>query len=177
MVISDFTGSNHPDVLVTLQPPGTNKYDIHLVPGTLEFPKEFKCSNSQLLLDNVTSQPLVLDYNGDMISDFLVQTNSCEGIFLWSGGKSELGQRQENIDILLEEDHEEMRKFFAPERKMECLRNLTEQHLMVPHSSAFVNLNKHTEDLTPDIFFNGQKNVEYIYNKPENGFSERVLYE
>lgn len=56
--MSDFTGSNHLDWLVTLQT-GYQKYDIILVYGTF-LSDIFECNNHQTLFTDVHSQPFVI---------------------------------------------------------------------------------------------------------------------
>ena len=174
VVVSDFSGFNHPDLLITLRKDKEKEvYEVHLVHGSLNI-HDINCSASQLLFENVSAEPFVLDYNGDMVSDFIVPTPNCTTM-LWVGGRTPEETNYE--DIHLGASVEKMRRLLAPLRKEECLKNLTDQHLEVPHSSAFVNLNSLGSDMTPDIFIDGKEYIEYVYNVPQSGFTQKVLYE
>ncbi|XP_017492743.1 PREDICTED: T-cell immunomodulatory protein-like [Rhagoletis zephyria] len=118
------------------------------------------------ILTDVLSEPFVLDYNGDMIMDFIVSTRTCK-TYLW------LGHNVTESEIVT-----------APysNRKPSgiCLKNLTDDEFVFakPHSSAFLNLEHYQKNMNTDIFLAGEKEIKYIYNVEEQGFSmkENISY-
>ncbi|OTF79120.1 hypothetical protein BLA29_005254 [Euroglyphus maynei] len=87
-----------------------------------------------------------------MITDFIVETDDCPLQLV-------LGGTFDNIDDL-------------KSKRFICLSNLTNRikHLARPHASGFLNLNSYRTDMTSDLFINGEKEFEYIYNIPQEGF-------
>lgn len=109
------------------------------------------------LIENALSQPLVFDYNGDMVADFIVETSECSRQ-LW---------------------------LFSPitkNYKKDCpvsLRPSNNSHIMrFPNSNAFVNLKNcqsNSIDFTTDIFISGKQKMEYWFDR--GGFSsENVVF-
>lgn len=93
------------------------------------------------------------DYNGDIITDFIVETKQCPLLLVLGGS-------------------------FDQKNQFICLKNLSKiTKLSKPHASGFMNLNSHLENMTPDIFINGEMKFEYIYNEPGKGFKNGKIYE
>lgn len=160
LVASDFTGSANQDLLVTVKSeeyPHDYRFDILLIKGNSTFEK-FDCDDQIVLVKNALSEPFILDFNGDMISDFIVETEDC-GLQLVLGGF-------EN-----EDEYDDPK---SNPNRYQCWSNLTSiEHLARPHASGFLNLNPFSTDLTPDIFVNGIKSFEYIFNDPGEGFNSK----
>ena len=174
LVPSDFTGQNRLDLLVTVKEVNKGTFKIYLASGGST---DLNCSNMNDILTDVLSEPFVLgniclliassvlltffctDYNGDMIMDFIVSTRTCK-TYLW------LGHNVTESEIVT-----------APysNRKPSgiCLKNLTDDEFVFakPHSSAFLNLEHYQKNMNTDIFLAGEKEIKYIYNVEEQGFS------
>ena len=100
---------------------------------------------------------LCVDYNGDMITDFVVQTPECQ-FLVWFG--------HSNTTIISDND----------DTYLQCMTNITNQLFANPHSNAFLNLNEFKKDMTPDLYINGQNRIEYIFNTGKEGFSKSQTY-
>ncbi|UXI19837.1 Histone H4 [Sarcoptes scabiei] len=153
LVASDFTGNLYQDLLITLKASNDHFYEIVLVKGSNVNSKTiFNCSQrSSVLVRNAISEPFILDYNGDMISDFIVETQNCS-LELHLGGSNDNSLASDSVL---------------------CLDQSSIKHLASPHASGFLNLNSHLDDMTPDLFINGQNSFDYIYNIPGRGFIEK----
>ena len=140
---SDFSGKAMMDVLVVTtnsgRKPEEHKFNIWLFKGNIH---SIECSNiSKPLVADALSHPFILDFNGDMIADFIVETEKC-GRQLWT--RSPSGALQpDNCQNLQSKDSNNNR-------------------LRFPHSNAFINLNDfNPDDNSPDIFISGNKYMEY----------------
>nr|XP_046910247.1 T-cell immunomodulatory protein-like [Dermatophagoides farinae] len=166
LIASDFTGHMHQDLLITVKSTKfKSRYDIILVNGNTTA-EEFNCNErKKILINNAKSEPFILDYNGDMISDFIVETDDCS-LQLVLGGVTDttIDTIDHYNNLTIDSNHE-------PKNRYVCLSNLTKiKHLAHPHASGFLNLNSYLIDMTSDLFINGQNEFEYIYNIPQEGF-------
>ena len=123
-----------------------------------------------LLLNFLLANIVLIDYNGDMISDFIVSTYDCP-TYLWLGGAEHNPEDTSPGTIAQAQAYQ---IFKIPPQEGVCLTNLSgEIHFKFanPHSSGFLNLNAFKEDMTPDIFLDGRDKFEYVLNKGK-GFGD-----
>ncbi|XP_054168562.1 T-cell immunomodulatory protein-like [Oppia nitens] len=147
LIPADFSGKAMMDVLVVTTSDNKNeKFSIYLVRGTTN---QLLCNYTTTpLVKDVKSHPFILDFNGDMISDFIVETDNKSCVRqLWTLSGLQL--------------------------KPECPHEIQNENNLwyFPNSNAFINLNDFVDDMTADIFISGQKHME-IYNN-SNGFKQR----
>ena len=153
LIPSDFTGNAMMDVLVVS---GTSSkgglidtFNLRLLRpnGSL-----LDCAPlSERPFATVNSHPLLLDYNGDMISDILAQDGKIDPVYyVWIG-------REEGMP--------EKTKFPASKDGFKSSRSLP---MKSPHSNAFIDLNK---DGVADIFITTTTEMQY-WLASENGYLE-----
>lgn len=142
---ADFNGDASMDVLVIskkLSHLMKNKFNVRV-----SFGNRIKLDCDSLktpLIEDALSEPLLLDFNGDMIADFIVETEECPRQ-LWLYSTLTKKFRKECPPSLQPPD--------ASNRKMQF-----------PNSNAFVNLkncDQNNLDFATDIFITGEKNMEY----------------
>lgn len=157
VIPTDFSGKAMMDVMVVTHDKHSDKqnkpiFKLWLFKGSLY---GLDCNTSKPLVDEVLSHPLILDYNGDMISDFIVERNNCSRE-LWT-------------------------KYTTGNLSGECLDELQpkiKQTMRYPNSNAFINIDKSSDepiesDMAPDIFISGLNNTEiWVDNK---GFSKNSV--
>lgn len=149
VVASDFTGKAMMDLLVVTHtvtetvPSDDKRYNIWLMKGTIY---HLECNTTKPLVANVKSHPFVLDINGDMIADFIVETDSC------------LRQLWTRSSGVFQSD--------CPS-ELQPPKNYTFRR---PHSNAFINLDPYDKDLAPDIMITSNESLEYWHD--EQGFSK-----
>ncbi|CAG2180861.1 unnamed protein product, partial [Oppiella nova] len=148
VIPSDFTGNSYVDVLVVTKSINSSfesfdefhtiedkTYKLWLFHSNPE--QHLECNTTHPLADNIRSFPLTLDYNGDMITDFIVETDHCLKE-LWIGPPQGFSRK--------------------------CLEGLhTNQRMSYPNSNAFIDLSN-PKDFTPDIFISGTNTMEYWFN-------------
>jgi integrin alpha FG-GAP repeat containing protein 1 len=153
VIPTDFTGKAMMDVMVvTKDSKQSNKdkldFKLWLFRGNIH---NIECNNTTIpLAEHISSHPLILDYNGDMIADFIVQTDNCSRE-LWIRGSNGWPQ---------------------PECLSE-LQPLEKQTMRYPNSNAFINLDDYDKDMSPDIFISGDKRMEYWHDK--QGFTNNPV--
>ncbi|OTF76751.1 hypothetical protein BLA29_003436, partial [Euroglyphus maynei] len=128
------------DVLVITKPESSEKlFKIWILRGNKT---HLECESKKPLLDNALGHPLILDYNGDMITDFLIETNNCPHE-LW----------------IMNSKH----------FRADCRRNqFGDSSLRSPHSNAFVNIRNcqpDSLDYTTDIVITNKNHIEYWLNR------------
>ena len=145
VITSDFSGKAMMDVLVvtTSSVKDKNLFNLWLFRGNAS---HLDCNTSKALVTDVKSHPFVLDYNGDMISDFIVETNNCSRE-LWTRSATNTLQRDCPLEI----------------------QPKVSQSMRFPHSNAFINLDPFGKDMSPDVFISGTDHMEYWYDN--HGFS------
>lgn len=153
VIPADFNGDAAMDVLViTNHHENARKFFIWFCKGDRV---NLDCDLSKPLLDNSRSHPLVLDYNGDMIADFIIETDDCQRE-LWTYSSKKFKK-----DCPL---------FLRPSKEASQMR--------YPNSNAFVNIQNCRQqalDYTTDIFISGEKQMEYWFDA--GGFNqENVVY-
>ena len=128
LVPGDFDGDGAMDILVLSQPKAVkDTFNIRIAWGALT---KLECPSKEKPLLQTTGHPLVLDYNGDMISDlFSLDSNGIRQFWIFNSSRQ--------IDHLV---------------KMEA--NST---LRIPHSHAFVDLDG---DMSTDLLLTGQESFE-----------------
>ena len=125
MTPGDFNGDGAMDLLVTTHHKNGGKFsDVYIFYGDL---KNLNCSTESLL--TITGQPLVLDYNGDMIPDILADDTK--------------GKRS----VWLFFQHQ---NFTVVENPFTTTINTS---IVVPNSNTFIDLN---QDMHADIFIHGK---------------------
>lgn len=107
-------------------------------------------SQHKPLVENIFGHPLLLDYNGDMVTDFLVETENCSRE-LWS------------LSVTMKSNNECLEKLFGSEP------------MRTPNSNAFVNVRNcqpDSIDYSTDIVITNRNKIEYWLNRegflPEN---------
>lgn len=147
---ADYDGDAMMDVLVVTSHEKDLKrsyFQIYVFSGHRNY---INCSaQHKPLIKDALRHPMILDYNGDMISDFIIQTDKCKR-HLWSYSDNEF--------------------------KSQCPPSLQppgNADMSHPHSNAFVNIQnckQNALDFTTDIFISGKDRMEYWFNK--GGFSQ-----
>ncbi|UYV74177.1 ITFG1 [Cordylochernes scorpioides] len=131
-VPGDYNGDAMMDILVTTKGKNGNT-NAMIFWGGIE-----KIDCDQTIIATLVDQPLVLDYNSDMIADFLGQEEN--GItYIW------LGEINKNFTKV----------------KLGSESITSYQPLKIPHSSAFIDLNG---DLVSDIMLTGKETIEIWIN-------------
>lgn len=151
VIPGDFSGHGQMDVMLVTKPlkMNTNSFNIYILEGDRD---KLNCPEKPLI-DNAESHPLILDYNGDMIADFIIQTHNCS-TQLWS--------------LVLPESSNVNNNHY----NVECLKK--EGRMRFPHSNAFVNLLNCPDrslDYSTDLFFSYEDTMEYWINR--RGFFEK----
>ncbi len=151
VIPGDFNGDAMMDVMVVTQisPDAPQRFNIWIFKGdraTLE------CNTAKApLLKEVRSHPLILDYNGDMIADFIVETENCTRE-LWTYNNKQFTK--------------------------DCPSSLqlpgNPGNMRFPHSNAFVNIQNcndgiEVDNFSTDIFISGKTKMEYWFD--EGGWS------
>ena len=149
IVPGNFDGDAHLDILVTTLDPDDKLTYIFILWGGLNY---LNCSNVTEVF-KLKNQPLVLDYNHDMIVDLFGEDSTGKRIFLLFNAN-----RTESPQVV------EMKK---PEymKKHEPLR--------APHSHAFLDLNG---DYATDLFLSTQDGFELWTPKEDGvlGFDKKI---
>ncbi|KAI2810627.1 T-cell immunomodulatory protein [Blomia tropicalis] len=149
IIPGDFNGDAMMDVMTITQIGDSNQLNVWIFKGD-RISLDCDTSNKKPLITNAKSQPLVLDFNGDMIIDFLVETETCSRE-LWMY----------------------VNKQFVFECRDDLKPPIGNGAMLNPNSNAFVNLQNckdGTIDLNTDIFISGQQGMEYWFN--DRGFSQ-----
>ncbi|KAH7636588.1 T-cell immunomodulatory protein [Dermatophagoides farinae] len=150
IIPADFSGDAIMDVLVITQPESMEQlFKIWILRGNKT---HLECkSTKKPLLDNALGHPLILDYNGDMITDFLIETRDCP-YELW----------------LMNSKH----------FRGDCRRNqFGDTSLRLPHSNAFVNIRNclpDSLDYTTDIVITNKNHIEYWLNREGFNVENRI---
>lgn len=150
IIPADFSGDAIMDVLVITQPESMEQlFKIWILRGNKT---HLECkSTKKPLLDNALGHPLILDFNGDMITDFLIETRDCP-YELW----------------LMNSKH----------FRGDCRRNqFGDTSLRLPHSNAFVNIRNclpDSLDYTTDIVITNKNHIEYWLNREGFNVENRI---
>lgn len=150
IIPADFSGDAIMDVLVITQPESIEQlFKIWILRGNKT---HLECkSTKKPLLDNALGHPLILDFNGDMITDFLIETRDCP-YELW----------------LMNSKH----------FRGDCRRNqFGDTSLRLPHSNAFVNIRNclpDSLDYTTDIVITNKNHIEYWLNREGFNMENRI---
>lgn len=155
VVPADFNGDDVTDLLVTTKKDGETSYSLSIYWGDKN--EVYSSANSYNSIDTFFDEPLVLDANGDTISDlYVVYTNNTR-VFLVGAMK------QEKWDFVV-------KPFKAQNSSIKLLDPYS------PHSNAFIDL---TGDGSADLFLTCQhgggddEKVEYeIWNGSELGLQQ-----
>ncbi|RWS16895.1 T-cell immunomodulatory protein-like protein [Dinothrombium tinctorium] len=154
LIPSDFTGDAFLDIVVITQKPKDklSYFYLRLVNGSTDARGNLQCDilNRQPFA-RVLNQPLVLDINGDMISDLLAEDENNE-YRLWLGSSDGFTK---NPTFPL---NKPVQKF---------------QNMRTPNSNAFIDLNK---DMVADIFIDGKDNFTYWFAQKEGYSSPSVTF-
>lgn len=129
LVPGDYDGDGAMDVLVLSQPKSAAKetFNIRIAWGALI---KLECPSPEKPLLQTIGQPLVLDYNGDMISDlFALDSNGSRQFWIFNTSRQ--------VDHLVAMN--------------------ASNRLRIPHSHAFVDING---DMSTDLFLTGQDSFE-----------------
>lgn len=152
IIPADFTGDAIMDVLVITKPESSSGklFKIWILRGNKT---HLECETKKPLIDNALGHPLILDYNGDMITDFLIETTNCP-YELWI-----------------------MNSIYKLSRG-ECRRNqFGDSPLRLPHSNAFVNIRNcqpDSLDYSTDIVITNEKHIEYWLNREGFNIENRI---
>lgn len=142
VIPGDFDGDAIMDVLIT----SVNKDDkvkptrVYALWGGLN---HMNCSEEDSPILEMSGQPLMLDYNNDMISDLFGDNGTERCFWVFKKGR----EPPERIPVPKHADEE--------------------KRLRRPHSHAYVDLNG---DLTPDLFVTTEKDFEVWYSDGIEGF-------
>ncbi|XP_054166825.1 T-cell immunomodulatory protein-like [Oppia nitens] len=141
VIPSDFTGNSYMDVLIVTQNIHSSQvladsndkiFNIWLFISNQTY---LQCNTLQPIVKDVKSFPTVLDFDGDMITDFIVETKDCQKMIV-----------------------------FGKTLKSECFEYLkTSQHMQYPDSNAFIDLSK-PNDFAADILIRGVNQLEYWFS-------------
>ncbi|CAG2110630.1 unnamed protein product [Medioppia subpectinata] len=145
IVAADFTGNSYSDVLAVTQ-------NVHKLPTDKSFKlwlfrvngTHILCNTTVPLVESIKSFPLVLDYNGDMIADFIVESDDCRKE-LWTS--------------------------LWPSLWPQCLHSMhTNQLMAYPNGNAFIDLSA-PKDFAADVYITGAHTMEYWFHTPGQGFT------
>ena len=142
----DFDGNGAMDVMIVSYNATAARYQVYILWGNLK-EMSLECGSEDAPVITMSGQPLVMDYNGDMIPD------------------------------LFGEDENKTRMFwvFGPKRDPPTLvpvvkeGNLTA--LMLPSSHAFIDLN---DDLAADLWVTAKEQYE-VWMKSSDGFKQKRI--
>ncbi|XP_053212118.1 T-cell immunomodulatory protein-like [Panonychus citri] len=153
LIPSDFTGNAMMDILVVSGSPKSTSDLIDSFNLRLLRPNGSSIDCTPLHeppFATVGSHPALLDYNGDMISDFLAQSDKSQDLayFVWIGTENGLPEKIP----------------FPPSR--EGYHPFAPTPMQSPHSNAFIDLNK---DGVADIFITTTKDLQYWF-ADKNGY-------
>ena len=128
LVPGDFDGDGTMDILVLSQPKHEKEiFNVHIAWGSMT---KLECPSKEKPLFQTYGQPLVLDYNGDMISDvFALNINQTRQFWIFNTSR-QIGE--------------------------EVIMNATKP-LRIPHSHAFLDIDG---DLSTDLLLTGQDSFE-----------------
>lgn len=134
IIPSDFTGNAMMDLILVSTPPSRyNVFNLRLLAGNLT---HIDCNAlDELPFAQVDSQPLLLDINGDMISDLLVEQN--EEYYVWIGNHQTIGFVKQPFPFNIFGKHVSMKQ---------------------PNSNSFIDLNN---DGVADIVINDRQTIQY----------------
>lgn len=142
LMTADFHGDAKLDVLVVAKHPSQATHSIYLVSGRGS--NGLNCKGLEKAIFNTSSQPLVFDFNGDMIADiFALSTENVRTVWTFFQNATQIVPHQEFV---------------------------TEKPLFRKdsYSHAFVDLN---HDMIPDVFIDGDDTMEYWTLGP-HGYSK-----
>lgn len=152
VIPGDFNGDAMMDLMIVTQksPDITHLFNIWIFKGdriTLD------CNTAKApLLKDVRSHPLILDYNGDMIADFIVESKNCTRE-LWI--------------------YNNINKQFTRDCPSSLQLHGSPGNMRFPHSNAFVNIQncngKEVDNFSTDIFISGKEKMEYWFD--ESGYN------
>lgn len=146
IIPGDFHGNTYMDVIAVTRDTRKDdtKYDIRLIRGNTS---ALSCSrmNTPKPLFSSRVQPLMLDFNGDMISDLMGEDYETGKRTVWYGSMSSRHARSE--DTL----------------KINSTFGSNDTQKMSDRSNSFVDLNC---DQVADLFISGKDQMEYWYADP-----------
>lgn len=145
LMTADFHGDAKLDVLVVTQDSSSSTHSLYLVPNKNN---KLNCKGLENPINRTESQPLVFDFNGDMIADLFAISSVTSRRSVWTFSKN--GTATETTPMF-EKDKDLFRR--------------------PAYSHAFVDLN---HDTIADVFIDGEKDMEY-WNLGPNGYSSDQL--